>query len=73
MYKMLIYFQIQFQLNRLSKCEMHAAIDGISTLDLVFPPPEKIKVLLVLGQRTSDHREDYMYTGSITGLGPEDQ
>jgi hypothetical protein len=37
MYKMLINFPIQFQLNRLSKCEMHAAIDGISTLDLVFP------------------------------------
>jgi hypothetical protein len=45
MYKMLIYFQIQFQLNRLSKCEMHAAIDGISTLDLVFPPPEKIPTI----------------------------
>ncbi|XP_052069643.1 probable helicase with zinc finger domain [Mytilus californianus] len=37
-----IEVEIQFQLNRLSKCEMHAAIDGISTLDLVFPPPDKI-------------------------------
>ncbi|XP_033744648.1 probable helicase with zinc finger domain [Pecten maximus] len=30
--------QIQFQLNRLPKCEMHAAIDRLPTLDLVFPP-----------------------------------
>lgn len=37
-----IQVEIQFQLNRLSKCEMHAAIDGIATLDLVFPPPDKI-------------------------------
>ncbi|OWF45624.1 helicase with zinc finger domain [Mizuhopecten yessoensis] len=33
--------QIQFQLNRLPKCEMHAAIDRLPTLDLVFPPPNK--------------------------------
>ncbi|XP_060071826.1 probable helicase with zinc finger domain [Ylistrum balloti] len=30
--------EIQFQLNRLPKCEMHAAIDRLPTLDLVFPP-----------------------------------
>ncbi|PVD39317.1 hypothetical protein C0Q70_01946 [Pomacea canaliculata] len=34
--------QIQFQLNRLPKCEMHAAVDGLSTLDIVFPDTTKI-------------------------------
>ncbi|XP_046366711.2 probable helicase with zinc finger domain isoform X1 [Haliotis rufescens] len=30
--------QVQFQLNRLSKCEMHSAVDKLPTLDIVFPP-----------------------------------
>uniref|UniRef100_A0A0B7B1B5 C3H1-type domain-containing protein n=1 Tax=Arion vulgaris TaxID=1028688 RepID=A0A0B7B1B5_9EUPU len=29
--------QIQFQLNRLSMCEMHSAVDRLPTLDIVFP------------------------------------
>ncbi|XP_041363275.1 probable helicase with zinc finger domain [Gigantopelta aegis] len=34
--------QVQFQLNRLSKCEMHSAVDKLSTLDIVFPDIDKI-------------------------------
>ncbi|XP_012946925.1 probable helicase with zinc finger domain [Aplysia californica] len=34
--------QIQFQLNRLSMCEMHSAVDGLPTLDIVFPDLEKM-------------------------------
>ncbi|KAH9492798.1 hypothetical protein Btru_024739, partial [Bulinus truncatus] len=32
--------QIQFQLNRLSMCEMHSAVDRLPTLDIVFPDLE---------------------------------
>lgn len=37
--------QIQFQLNRLSKCEMHSAVDSLSTLDIVFPKVNNIPQL----------------------------
>ncbi|XP_062616187.1 probable helicase with zinc finger domain isoform X1 [Saccostrea cucullata] len=34
--------EIQFQLNRVPMCEMHSAIDQLPTLDLVFPPLQRI-------------------------------
>ncbi|KAK7502369.1 hypothetical protein BaRGS_00006322, partial [Batillaria attramentaria] len=37
--------QIQFQLNRLPKCEMHAAVDALSTLNIVFPNVKDIPEL----------------------------
>ncbi|CAG5131356.1 unnamed protein product [Candidula unifasciata] len=40
------FAQIQFQLNRLSMCEMHAAVDRLPSLDIVFPDlaacPDKV-------------------------------
>ncbi|XP_059155156.1 probable helicase with zinc finger domain [Physella acuta] len=40
--------QIQFQLNRLSMCEMHSAVDRLPTLDIVFPDldnlPDKLEL-----------------------------
>lgn len=32
-----VYFQIQFQLNRLPVCEMHYGVDKLPSLSLVFP------------------------------------
>lgn len=59
--------QIQFQLNRLPKCEMHAAVDALSTLSIVFPdlknipklPPPDTKVLAGLeGMLMNDHQRE---------------
>ncbi|XP_070187827.1 probable helicase with zinc finger domain isoform X2 [Littorina saxatilis] len=37
--------QIQFQLNRLPKCEMHSAVDSLPTLNIVFPSVKNIPPL----------------------------
>ncbi|XP_076449410.1 putative helicase with zinc finger domain [Babylonia areolata] len=37
--------QIQFQLNRLPKCEMHSAVDNLSTLNIVFPDNSNVTAL----------------------------
>ncbi|WAQ96244.1 HELZ-like protein [Mya arenaria] len=37
--------EVQFQLNRLHFCEMHHAVDALSTLDIVFPDTEILNKL----------------------------
>jgi len=42
---MLFCPQVQFQLNRLALCEMHRAVDALTTLDIVFPDSDLLNKL----------------------------
>ena len=42
---MMMVLQIQFQLNRLPKCEMHSVVDSLSTLNIVFPDVKDVPPL----------------------------
>lgn len=58
--------EVQFQLNRLHFCEMHHAVDALSTLDIVFPPTESLLKLPEVdwtwkedvGEKTNENQKD---------------